>query len=146
MENMKSIVVAGIIILLIIAGGIFFYGKSGLKNTSKNAAITGNTTPKNSSAPTQQVTSGEQDITLTKDGFSPNTITVKVGTLVKWINNSGGVGDVDSDPHPIHTSYPPMNFGQFSNGSSVELVFDKAGTYHYHNHLNPSQKGTIVVK
>src|SRR5882762_11840766 len=98
MENAKSIIVAGIIILIIIAGGIFFYGRSSLKNTAKNLPVTGNTTQKNASS-TQQVASGEQDITLTKEGFSPNMVAVKVGTLVKWVNTSGGIGDVDSDPH-----------------------------------------------
>lgn len=139
MQNLRGLIVAAILILVVVAAGIYFYGKTASKDTS-------NTQPAPSEQTQTTSDSGAQVITLTPDGFTPATLTVKVGTKVKWINKSGQLGDVDSDPHPVHTSYPPMNFGTFSDGSSVELVFDKAGTYHYHNHLNPSQRGTIVVQ
>jgi len=51
-----------------------------------------------------------------------------------------------SDPHPVHTDYPPLNLGTFFDGASLSLKFPTAGTYVYHNHLNPSERGTIVVK
>jgi plastocyanin len=137
MENSKGLIVAGILILIIVAGGVFFYGKN---THQKNAAIVPTTTQQPAPATTLQV------ITLNPDGFSPTTITVKAGTTVRWLNKSGKLGDVDSDPHPVHTSYPSMNFGTFSDGSSVELVFDKPGTYHYHNHLIPTQQGTVIVE
>lgn len=132
---MRSLIIAAILIIAIIAGGIFLYRKSG--PASQNSQIT------------QQITSQSQQevqITYTANGFSPNPLTVKAGTKVTWLNKSGQTVAVDSDPHPIHTSYPPMNFGPFSDGSSVSLVFDKPGTYRYHNHLNPSQTGTIIVQ
>ncbi len=135
MQSIKGLVIAAIIIAVVIVGGIFFFAKQN-PNTS-------NSTP--TPTATQQAENATV-ITLTKTGFTPNNITVKAGTTVKWVNNSGAVGQVDSDPHPVHTSYPAMNFQPFSEGSSVELVFDKAGTYHYHNHLNPSQTGTITVQ
>src|SRR5205809_4243064 len=137
MENLKSLVVAGILILIIIAAGTFFYGK--IKNTSQSI------TSQNKTTGTMQA-NGEQEILLTNKGFSPDSVTIKIGTRVKWTNTSSGLGSIDSDPHPIHSSYPPMNFGQFSNGSSVSLVFNKSGTYHYYNHLNLQQKGTVMVK
>jgi plastocyanin len=138
MENVRGLIVAAIIIIIVIAGGIFLYS-----NSSKKEAANNQPTPTEQAQTTNE---GAQIITLSPDGFTPATLTVKVGTRVRWVNKSGELGDVDSDPHPVHTSYPPMNFGTFSDGSSVELVFDKAGTYHYHNHLNPSQRGTIVVE
>jgi plastocyanin len=140
MQNVRGLIVAAILILIIVAGGIYFYSRPSGSNNGLN------TQP----APTEQTqntsSTGVQIITLTPDGFSPATLTIKVGTTVRWVNKSGQLAAVDSDPHPTHTSYPPMNFGTFSDGSSVELVFDKAGTYHYHNHLNPSQRGTVVVQ
>ncbi len=139
MENLKGIIVAVFLIIVIIAGGIFLYNKSINNNTSNNQP-----TPTQQTQPTTQT--GTQVITLTAGGFSPSTLTVKAGTTVRWVNKSGQLGQVDSDPHPTHTSYPPMNFEAFSDGSSVELVFNKPGTYHYHNHLNPSQTGTVVVE
>jgi plastocyanin len=136
MENTKSLIVGLIVIILIIAGGIFFYRQSVLPK------IIGQVTP----TPNGFIKSSEQIISLSSKGFSPPTLIVNVGTKVGWINNSGVDGDIESDPHPTHTSYPPINFGVFSSGSLVEIVFDKPGTYHYHNHLNPSQKGTVIVQ
>lgn len=95
----------------------------------------------------QSTSQGSQNVvTLTQDGFSSSTLTVKAGTKVTWINKSGGQATVNSNPHPIHTSYPPLNLGNFSEGGTPSLVFDKPGTYQYHNHLNPSQTGTIIVQ
>ncbi len=85
-------------------------------------------------------------ITLTKSGFSPSTLTVKTGSRVVWVNNSGSSASVNSADHPTHKVYSPLNLGLFNSGSSVQLVFDKPGTYKYHNHLNPTQIGTIVVQ
>ncbi len=158
MESIKSLVVAGIIILLIIAGGIFFYSR-GNTSTATNSSIShspvvdktrGQQTASQTIVPTQMsqqvISSGEQDITITKNGFSPSNTIIKLGTRVKWINNSGNVVAVNSFPYPTHTSYPAMNFGQFGNGSSVELVFDKTGSYKYLNDMNQHQTGTIIVE
>ena len=138
MQNVKGLLVAGILILIVVGAGVYFYGNLAKKDSSNSQSSLQQTqTP---------AESGAQIITLTPEGFSPSTLTIKVGTRVRWVNKSGQLGDVDSDPDPTNTSYPPMNFGTFSDGSSVELIIDKAGTYHYHNHLNPSQRGTVVVQ
>ncbi len=88
----------------------------------------------------------EAKVTVTESGFSPETLTVKTGTEVTWVNNGGAAVQIASSPHPTHTDYPPLNLGVVQDGESVSLVFDQAGTYKYHNHLNPSQKGTLVVE
>lgn len=93
-----------------------------------------------------QVQQIENTVTLTADGFSPPTLTIKSGTQVTWINKSGTDATVNSDPHPIHTDYPPLNLGNFADGETLSLTFDKPGTYSYHNHFNPGQKGRIVVQ
>lgn len=85
-------------------------------------------------------------VTLTATGFNPQIITVKVGTKVAWTNKSGENATVNSAPHPTHTAYPPLNLGTFVDGAIVSLVFDKAGSYGYHNHLDASQKGTVIVE
>lgn len=88
----------------------------------------------------------EAKVIVTTNGFTPQTLTVKAGTKVVWINQDKDVANVSSDVHPTHQVYPPLNLGNFSSSSSVQLVFEKAGTYKYHNHLNPSQTGTIMVE
>lgn len=88
----------------------------------------------------------ENSITLSADGYSPATLTIKAGTTVTWTNKSGTMATVNSDPHPTHTNYPPLNLGKFSDGETLTLRFDQPGTFGYHNHYDASQKGTVVVK
>lgn len=85
-------------------------------------------------------------VNLTKTGFDPTEVTVKTGALIQWINKSGADATVNSADHPTHKLYPTLNLGRFPDGSSVSLIFDKAGTYKYHNHLIPEQTGTVTVK
>ncbi len=133
MEDNKSLLVGIIVVVVIIAGGILFF-----RQNSLSKLFTSKPTP----TPSATTITGQQTISLSSDGFSPSTLVVKVGTHVRWINNSNANGDIESDA----MSYPPMNFGSFSPGSFVELVFDQPGTYHYHNQVKPSQKGTIIVQ
>ncbi len=88
----------------------------------------------------------EVTIKATENSFEPMTITIKGGTRVVWVNESGSVSNVSSSPHPAHTDYPSLNLEDFKDGASVSLVFDTAGTYKYHNHLNAKQYGTITVE
>ena len=87
----------------------------------------------------------EVNVNATSAGFEPKDLTIKMGTKVVWVNDGTSVANVSSALHPTHQVYPTLNLGNFESGESVELVFDKAGTYRYHNHLNPSQTGTVTV-
>ena len=86
------------------------------------------------------------EVTVTDTGFEPQTITVKAGTKVVWENHTQVTADVSSAQHPTHLVYPPLNLGNFEPDKTVELVFSEPGTYKYHDHLNPSMFGTVVVE
>lgn len=94
-------------------------------------------------------------VTYTDSGFSPAVLTVKVGTTVIFANNASDAMRVASNPHPIHNGYPTKGgcvgstFDSCANiapGTSWSFTFDIAGTWKYHNHLNPGEGGTIVVQ
>jgi plastocyanin len=89
-----------------------------------------------------------ETVTLTSSGFVPQSLTIKAGARVMWLNKSGVVGTVNSDNYPTNLLYPFLNFGQFNNDSSFSTIFVKPGTYTYYNFLsqNQNQKGTIIVK
>ena len=87
----------------------------------------------------------EVQITVTSAGFEPKEVTVKAGMKVVWNNDGTGVANVTSAIHPTHQTYPPLNLGNFESGSSVALVFDKPGTYRYHDHLQPAHTGSVIV-
>lgn len=87
----------------------------------------------------------EVAVTLDKNGFRPQELTVKVGTAVRWKNESGKRQTVNSDDYPTNQLHKELNFGIFEDGSSVVYIFEKPGKYGYHNQLKPEQKGAITV-
>lgn len=140
--NNKTLVII-IAVLVLIGAVVVVAGKLGNKSAqpstpaqSTTGQDTGGTVPKETI----------KNVTFTRSGFDPKTVTIKAGTRVIWLNKSGGPATVNSAIHPTHQVFPPLNLGEFPDGSSVQLVFDKPGTYNYHNHLNPSQTGTVVVE
>lgn len=111
---------------------------------SKGGKQTSQPVTQTSTIPTQEKV---ETITLTKNGFVPETIKIKVGGRVIWLNRSGEGATVNSDPHPTHDLFLFLNgLGEFEDGSSVQTTIEAKGTYTYHNHFNPSQKGSIVAE
>lgn len=105
-----------------------------------------NRTPVQTPKQAQEAPIKRTEITVNKDGFSPQSLKIKKSETVVWVNKSGKNVTVNSDPHPTHDLHSFLNRGEFASESSVQVTFDKPGTFTYHNHLNPSQKGTIVVE
>ncbi len=87
--------------------------------------------------------------TVTYDGttFNPAIVSVKQGDSITFINNSTGGMSVASDPHPSHSIYP--GFDQYKTSSKGQktftFIFDKVGTWGFHNHLNSSAVGSVTV-
>ena len=87
-------------------------------------------------------------VSVTAGGtFSPATLTVKKGTKVTWTNSGSAKVWIASDPHPVHNGYPGLDSGtDLRTGESFSFTFDKAGSWGYHNHFNPTIKGTVIVE
>lgn len=89
-------------------------------------------------------------ITITAAGADPRTVTVNLGTRIRWVNNDTRVHEMSSDPHPEHDICPELNHGTLNPGQSREtgnLV--TARTCGFHDHLSPDQttlKGTITIR
>ncbi len=85
-------------------------------------------------------------VIYTDSGYTPNTITVKKGTTVTFINQSAGGMWTASAVHPTHQLLP--GFDQLKSvvkGGSYDYAFTKVGTWKYHNHVQPSDTATVVV-
>jgi plastocyanin len=139
--NNKVILVA--VVVLILGGGalLLLSNKAQLQPANQTTNESQNTPTKAVQQPTEETL-----VKVTSAGYEPKTITVKPGAKVVWKNETGGPVTVSSDNHPTHLLWPFLNLGKFEDGSSVSVVFDKAGTYTYHNHLDASMTGTVVVK
>ena len=150
---MTKWLMVGVVIVIFLVGGYFLLGQNKSTAPATSPIPTESQPSLAPTASTQTATpseamkaTNENTITLTAGAFSPATLTVKAGTKVTWVNKSGSTATVNSDPHPTHTNYSPLNLGRFSNGENLSLVFDKPGTYGYHNHLDATERGTVIVK
>lgn len=129
-----------LLVAAVLIGGVVFVQtrKLGRAPTQNQSASQSQSLPE---ASVNKVT-----VTVTSSGFDPQVITIKQGALVLWANQSGGIATVNSDDHPSHKLYPQLNLGEFTQDSSVQLLFTKKGTYTYHDHLFPEREGTVVVE
>ena len=153
--SVMKLILGIIAISALIIGGAYAL-KSGAFNRSKEVTTTpaplqseqnmDRISSSSATVPTKQQFEEREVITVTKNGFEPINASFSVGTLVQWINKSGGEVSVNSADHPTHQLYPFLNLGIFPDGSSVSVVFEKADTYKYHDHLHPERVGTITVK
>jgi len=151
--NMNKGVIVGIIIaVLVVAGGAYALTKKDNKanpSTDTTAQTDSTATTNNQSSNTSQNSSEQNSsttITYTNNGFSPATLTVKAGTTITIKNDSSSSLQFDSDPHPEHTDDPELNVGVIAPGKSATMTVTTTGSHGYHNHLNPSDTGTIVVQ
>lgn len=129
---------------LILAGALVLGGCSLFPNTAVNTSAPEATTQAGGN-PLENMANA---VTVSyKDGvFSPSPVKVKARQAVKFVNNGSGQVWVASNPHPTHTDYPGFDsLKGLANGESYIFVFNKVGTWGYHNHLSPGEKGTVEV-
>ena len=90
----------------------------------------------------------EAQVAITKDGFVPESILVKKGTQIIWQNQDENPHQVSSDPHPTHTNLAGFDsLKPLASGDSFSFIFEKSGTFTYHDHLNPLKlQGTVIVE
>ena len=79
--------------------------------------------------------------------FEPNILTIKKNTKVIFKNEDTVDRWPASDLHPTHGIYPEFDPQQpVAPNSEWSFVFDKVGTWKYHDHLIPSFRGEIKVE
>lgn len=78
-------------------------------------------------------------VAITDSGFSPPTLTVPVGTTVKWFNQGSVAHSVarDGDEGPSSGGLQP--------GSATAFTYLHAGTFTYHCAFHPNMTGTVIV-
>lgn len=111
--------------------------------------------PVSAGGPAEVVPSAQHIVQYDGSVFSPKTVTVKKGETVTFVNNGKNSMWVASAMHPTHTVYPTKGgcLGStfdacrgYGTGSSWEFTFDEVGSWGYHDHLNASAWGKVVVE
>jgi plastocyanin len=76
---------------------------------------------------------------------SPSQVTIAVGQSVTFVNSDSRSHDMESDPHPAHTSSPcSANVGLIKPGQKkTTFGFANAGTCGYHDHNDSTSSGLM---
>jgi len=148
----KNSYLVAVIIALLALGGFILYKKqiSQPKVKEVEQKITVKEEPKKPESTESGKTTEEMadnQITYMDSGFSPVSINIKLGETVTWKNDSSDLMWVASAIHPIHAEYPGFDQLKGSEkGTTYSFKFEKAGTWKFHNHLNPGKVGIVVVE
>jgi len=126
---MSKLIISFIVLVVIVAGVGAYYLYSA-KYPQKNEV----------KLPSEQQTSipKEKNAISIKDfAFNPDTLTVKVGDTVTWVNEDGVVHTLKSTE---------FNSPNIKNADTFQFQFTKPGTYEYTCGIHPSMKGKVVVE
>jgi len=81
------------------------------------------------------------NVTIVGFAFSPSTVTVHVGDIIKWTNNDGTTHTATSVSGPFS-----FNSGNLSgSGGTFSYTTTTAGTTSYQCSIHPSMTGTVIV-
>ncbi|MDE2071570.1 MAG: hypothetical protein KGI70_02460 [Patescibacteria group bacterium] len=163
---MKPVTWIGIVIVIIIIGGVVWWMTTQPQNANtqgagQNTATTGPSGDLTGTVSTTVGTGAPMQATVTYNGtsFSPSSVTIAKGGTVTFTSTAGNIW-IASAPHPVHTAYDgttasvhcaagytgPAPFDQCSAGPGFSFTFNKTGSFQYHDHLNTSAFGTVVVQ
>ncbi len=87
---------------------------------------------------------GQNEVIMQNNAYTPQTLTVPVGTSVTWTNR-------DTYPHTVTSGTRGNPTGLFDSGNINEngtytYTFQETGTYPYYCTLHPGMDGTIIVQ
>ncbi|MSU76026.1 hypothetical protein EXS54_00945 [Patescibacteria group bacterium] len=141
-------IAAVVLVLLVVGVGVgIFVANDGQTNDVATPKPTTKATTKSQATPASQ-SNRKETVTVRygDNGFSPATVTVKAGSSITFINESNQSINPSSDPHPTHTTNPQLTVGTIDAGESKTITVTKVGQWGVHNHLNPSEKLTVIVQ
>lgn len=86
-------------------------------------------------------------IHITAQGFDPRNMEITKEESVLFINDDVSAHWPASDVHPLHTTCPGFDaLRGLKTGEQYRIAFTKSQTCPFHDHLDPSLAGSIVIK
>lgn len=80
-----------------------------------------------------------RQVTIDNFTFTPQSLTVPVGTKVTWVNR-------DDIPHSVATNDKRIKSKLLDTDESFSFTFTAAGEYPYFCGIHPHMTGTIIVR
>ncbi|MBI3638334.1 cupredoxin domain-containing protein [Candidatus Wolfebacteria bacterium] len=106
---------------------------TGLSTDTSTTSVSSSQT----SLPQGELIQGQTDVSIANFFFNPESLRVKTGTIIRFINE-------DSVSHSIKSA--SFNSPILKNGDRFELKIDQRGTYDYSCGIHPTMTGKITVE
>lgn len=95
--------------------------------------------PAGRAAESPAVSAAANQVTIDNFTFTPQTLTVPVGTTVTWTNR-------DDVPHSATSTEKRFNSGLLDTDEKFSFTFTVAGEYPYFCGIHPHMTGKIIVR
>lgn len=133
-----SAILAIVIVIILIALGIFVYNSSfNISSSDKNSLSKANTRTPVTERDSYQKT---YNVNISNFAFSPSELRIKEGDSVVWTNK-------DSVAHTVTSDFGSELDSTFlSNGQTYSHTFSDKGTFEYHCTPHLQMKAKIIVE
>lgn len=88
--------------------------------------------------PIMPISASAGTVNIYDNFYSPQTLTVPVGSTVTWYNQG-------SMNHTVTSSAGMFNSGTMTPGSTFSVTFNGVGTYNYYCQFHQGMTGTVIV-
>ena len=129
----------------LVLSGIILFG-AGCARYSQTPAVSTPTSGEEVAVPANPVTP-EAVIEYKNGVFNPSTLRVLAGTRVTFVNKGTKSVWPASGKHPTHEICPGFDaLKGLKTGETYSHMFDMSAECPFHNHLAPTERGSIEVK
>ena len=139
---MKKILCLSLLTILLLSSAVINVACGGdSEETSPQPMLETTPSQLESTAETESA-SNPYEVTITADGFSPQTLTVPVGTKVTWFNQD----PTDSRRHWVTSKTKIPDTRVIPVGAHMSFTFKEAGVYEYYCMYHRDETGTVIVE
>jgi plastocyanin len=130
-----------VVSVLLLSSCGFRTGLGSILNPSSNSAkpakkVKATHTPP---APSASTAASDNTISIKDMAFTPNSLQIKVGATVTWVNN-------DTVQHTVTSDTKVFDSGPIEPGANFTYTFTQAGSFAYHCDIHKSMIATITVQ
>lgn len=157
----KFILIGGAVVVLGVGALLFFQSSQEQEQSEMQGEGPFGMGKQEMDEPGHEMMMGEHVVVYSDSGYSPKELTIKKGDTVKFHNESTRETWPASAMHPSHSLYPGSSIQKceteemtnifdacmgLKQGEEWSFMFDHVGTWGYHDHLNSSMFGKIMVQ
>jgi plastocyanin len=120
---------------------------TGGANANVNTNVNVNDNASDNSGNVNDNTDGSiTDVSIQNIAYSPSSITIPVGTTVRWTNNeTANISHTVTSGNPGDADAGSLFDGNLSSGESFTFTFEQAGTFIYFCRIHPAVMRDAMV-